>query len=274
MQKFIQSLNNFKNNGLSVIITAYKSQDFIEECLDSIQNQSYFKYNDNYEILVGIDACESTLKKVNEIRKKYRNLKVFYASENGGTYRMRNSLWIRAKYENLLFFDSDDIMPENFISPLMKSINSYDVVYYKGISFNDDYIFKKRKKENLKSLFEYDLEYIKNNLKGIKFYSNFADGSAIYKSKVLRYINGYFDRRVNVDADLNDRIKMSNMFKIMYLTEHYFFYRKSENSLTMKKESNHKSQLRLNIKKENEERKRKGIIKNDIIAVSHIKRVF
>ena len=64
--------------GVSVILTAWNTQDYIEECLDSVYKQSFFKKNDNYEVLLGIDGCEKTLNKVKGIISKYPGLKVFY----------------------------------------------------------------------------------------------------------------------------------------------------------------------------------------------------
>ena len=43
-------------NGVSVCITAYKSDKYIKECLDSIMNQTWFKTHDNWEIIVGVDG--------------------------------------------------------------------------------------------------------------------------------------------------------------------------------------------------------------------------
>ncbi len=40
--------------GVSIILTAWKTQDYIEECLDSINKQQFFnKEKTNYEILLG-----------------------------------------------------------------------------------------------------------------------------------------------------------------------------------------------------------------------------
>lgn len=61
----------------SIIIAAYRTKDFIQECLEAIENQTYFKNNDNYEILLGIDGCIETLEKVQQIKNKIRNIKVF-----------------------------------------------------------------------------------------------------------------------------------------------------------------------------------------------------
>lgn len=96
--------------GVSVILTAWNTQDYIEECLDSVYKQSFFNKNDNYEVLLGIDGCEKTLNKVKGIISRYPGLKVFYFKENVGTYIVSNTLATFAQYSYLFRFDTDDIM--------------------------------------------------------------------------------------------------------------------------------------------------------------------
>lgn len=51
------------DGGVSICVSAYKASDYIKECLDSINGQTYFNKNKNYEVIVGIDGCEETLEK-------------------------------------------------------------------------------------------------------------------------------------------------------------------------------------------------------------------
>ena len=116
---------------VSIIITAYKTQDYIEECLDSIENQTYFINNDNYEVLVGVDACQETLNKLLEIRHKYRNLRILMMNSNMGTYVTSNTLIDVAKYENIIRFDGDDIMIAHMINEIMYHIDFNNVIRFK-----------------------------------------------------------------------------------------------------------------------------------------------
>ena len=124
--------------GISIIITAYKAVKFIKENLDSVLNQIWFNMNDNWEILLGIDACEETLNYLHSIRNNYKkNLRVFMMKENKGTYITTNTMMSIAKYDNLLRFDSDDIMNPNFIEVLMKESESddFDKIWFKMENF-------------------------------------------------------------------------------------------------------------------------------------------
>ena len=61
-----------ESKGVSICISAWKAQEYIEECLDSIYSQSWFKNHNEWEVLIGIDGCVDTLKKMNEIKHKYK----------------------------------------------------------------------------------------------------------------------------------------------------------------------------------------------------------
>lgn len=115
---------------ISICLTAWKTQDYIEECLDSIEKQTYFKDFDGYEVLLGIDGCEDTLEKVKAIQHKYRNLRVFMMDENFGTYITTNTVMSLAQYEWILRFDTDDIMMPDMIETLMSVCDGYDWVRY------------------------------------------------------------------------------------------------------------------------------------------------
>ena len=73
-------------DGVSIIISAYKASEFIEECLDSILGQST---SIRYEVILGVDGCKDTLDKIKSILYKYRslNIKLYYSKKNvGGIY--------------------------------------------------------------------------------------------------------------------------------------------------------------------------------------------
>ena len=117
------------SDSVSIIISAYKSQEFIEECLDSIAQQTYFKDN-SYEILVGVDACAETLEKLKEIRNKFKNLRIFMMKENRGTYVTSNTLLDLVSFPNIIRFDSDDLMMPHMVERVMEYSGDYSIVRF------------------------------------------------------------------------------------------------------------------------------------------------
>src|SRR5690606_9342330 len=100
--------NMQKMEGISVIITAYKATAFIEDCIYSLIHQ---KTNFPYEIIIGVDGCESTLSCLESLPY----VGVYYSKKNVGSFVMRNSLALKAKFNNLVFFDADDIAMQDLL---------------------------------------------------------------------------------------------------------------------------------------------------------------
>lgn len=117
--------------GISIIIPAWMSHGFLSKCLDSIAAQGYFSLNENYEILLGIDACQRTRKRALELAGNYRNMRVFWFGERCGPYLIRNSLSLVAKFQGLLFFDADDVADPSMIELIAyhKERSGKDVIY-------------------------------------------------------------------------------------------------------------------------------------------------
>ena len=132
--------------GVSVCISAWKTAKYIEDCLDSVVAQTWFKDHDNWEILLGIDGCEETLAKVKEIMHKYKNLKVMMMDKNVGTYVTCNTIMKEANYEWLLRFDSDDTMPNDMIAKIFANdLNDTTIIKNKHSDYTQttsyDYVF-------------------------------------------------------------------------------------------------------------------------------------
>ena len=135
--------NNFFNNncplfsqyqfGVSICITAFKSKKFIKKTLDSIANQTWFKNNSNYEIILGIDGCNETLQYIKKIKNKYKNLFVVMMKNNKGTYITTNTIMTISKYDHLIRFDSDDVMFPNLVQKVM--LKNYDLIEFKMKNF-------------------------------------------------------------------------------------------------------------------------------------------
>ncbi len=101
-----------------IVISAYKAQRFIEACLDAACKQG--------NVLLGIDGCPDTLKKVKKIRKKYSTLRVFNFPKNKGCYLTKNALIDHVPDgETFITFDADDIMREGMAETITKYMPCY-----------------------------------------------------------------------------------------------------------------------------------------------------
>lgn len=211
-----QTLDSKDKEPISIIVTAYQTQDYIEECLDSIENQTYFINNDNYEILVGVDACQNTLKKLLEICHKYRNLKIFMMESNKGTYITSNTLLDLVNYKNIIRFDSDDIMMPEMINEIIKYLKTNNFIQFKFINFRNS-----------------------NNNREENFINYYANGVVLMKKTIFDKLGGYMPWRCSADKELLVRGK--NILNLKKIDKPLFYRRLHENNLIFKYDSKNKT---------------------------------
>ncbi|WP_462405896.1 CDP-glycerol glycerophosphotransferase family protein [Gracilibacillus sp. Marseille-QA3620] len=103
---------------LSVIVPIYNVESYLEECLDSLANQSL---NGIEVIMVNDGSTDSSGEIMHEYAKRYSN---FYAydKENGGLGQARNFGVPFASGEYIAFVDSDDYLPEDAYKKLYNTI--------------------------------------------------------------------------------------------------------------------------------------------------------
>jgi len=212
-----------KNYDVSIIMPAWQSAEYIEAALDSLERQNLFTSHKNYEILVGIDNCLETRKKLEQIAGKYENLRAFWFTENVGPYIIRNTLMHKeAKYDNLLLFDSDDVAYPSLAWELLNVMDDrFDMVRYEIIRFADDPIndqndYKKRMASN---------------------------GTVLITKRTLERFGGYQPWRCAADWELIYRMgRHGGIIKIH--GEPLAHVRKHSKSLTVDEKTNMKSNLR------------------------------
>lgn len=213
-----------KNNGYSIIVTAYNSYNYIEECLDSIDNQTYFQSNTHYEIIVGVDGCEKTLQKLKEIKNKYSNIRILYMPENKGTYITTNTLILESKFDKILRFDSDDVMDNDMISKIDSVMDRFDICRFGYTNF--------RVVNGVQKLF------------GIDYMGH---GVSCFKWSVYEKVGGYKPWKCASDTDMMFRTNGS--FKVGNIKHSLFKRRLHTESLTARKDTGYTSQYRREIAK-------------------------
>lgn len=123
-----------ENIDLSIIVPAYNSSDYIEECISSVLKQ---KTSYNYELIVINDGSkDDTLEKIN-LFKKNKNLKIIN-QENKGFSGARNRGIDEAKGKYIMFLDSDDLLCENSIEKLIKTANEKKADIVQGSYYTFD----------------------------------------------------------------------------------------------------------------------------------------
>ena len=103
---------------ISVIIPAYNIENYIENCINSVLNQTYT----DFEILLVDDgSTDSTGKIADELASKDSRIRVFH-TENKGVSNARNTALRKAKGEYLSFIDGDDFIESTLFEDAINSI--------------------------------------------------------------------------------------------------------------------------------------------------------
>jgi len=121
---------------ISIIIPAYNVEKYLKAALDSIKAQTELP---DEVILIDDGSTDGTLEVANafELPVPYRVVSI----ENGGQGNARNLGASLASSEYLHFFDSDDLLTDNFIQSIKSQIQQSqypDIVLFSGESFNDN----------------------------------------------------------------------------------------------------------------------------------------
>jgi glycosyltransferase involved in cell wall biosynthesis len=215
-------ITNFKNSNitLSIIIATYKNTKYIDECIDSVIESTK---NQNVEILVGIDGCKETLEYVKQ--KSYPdNIKFYYFEKNVGPYIIKNSLSEIAIGENLIFFDSDDIMTQDMVSNSINSINHCDFIRHSYVNFTDPNKLNENKKRE------------------------FEGGIFTIKKEVFEYMNGFEPWKCEADSEFALRMSKSK-YKTKISNNLDFFRRIHNEGLTSRTDTGYRSKLRAEYRK-------------------------
>lgn len=229
---------------VSVIIPAYNHENYIQETIESIINQTY----KNIELIVIDDGSkDSTFDKIQELKevceKRFSRVH-FETKQNEGTCKTLNKLLSLAKGEYIYLIASDDLAKPNAISTMFEFLNSnkdYGLAVGKNelIDSNSEKIYwgKDRQTVRDKNLSVYEtLDEFLSDLRGFDFNSDrFGKYSELLENE-NHIPNGYLIRREILDlcgrfspkAPLEDyflMLQLSKYTKFKFIDEILFSYR-------------------------------------------------
>jgi glycosyltransferase involved in cell wall biosynthesis len=101
---------------ISVIVTCFNLEEYLDECIDSIKQQ--IRQPD--EIILVHDGCKGTA-------KAYEGVTTIFVNKNIGVAKARDMAFKISTGDYVVFFDGDDLMPLNYL--MMMAYTEADVVY-------------------------------------------------------------------------------------------------------------------------------------------------
>ena len=157
------------NNLVSVVVTCYNHEQYIEECLRSIFKQTYT----NIELLIFNDGSKDSSGEIIKSVLKDSPFKDtnYFEHSNMGLVATRNRAFEYINGEYLLFVDSDNFLQENYIEQLLLTSieNNFDIVYSKLVNPDNNNIVLELQPFNL------DHFYIEN----------FIDSCSLIKRNII-----------------------------------------------------------------------------------------
>ena len=217
---------------ISVIVPIYNGEKYLEECLESIINQTY----KNLQIILIDDGSKDKSGKIcDEYAKKDMRIEVIH-KENAGVSAARNTGLDNARGEWITFIDADDSVERDFCNNLMQNeTNDVDCVI---CGYNRLINGKKIKIQSIgfSNKFEDSRKYLINSL-------NPQTGAGFSPMKIIRMSvigNIRFNENLEVAEDALFNIQLSeNIRKIIFINEKLYNYRLNTNSTVKKYDNNY-----------------------------------
>ncbi len=204
---------------VSVIVPIYNAEKYLEQCLDSIVNQTLKEIE---IILIDDGSTDHSA----EICKKYLADKrvTYYHKENEGLAAARDDGMLKATGEYIGFVDSDDWLELNMYQKMYEAAksNNSDVVFCNCIENESGHRFTPEMESG-----PYDREKIKNivlprtlayiDKNGGKRAIRWSNCLRIYKKETLDKNNIRFDRRFRRSQDLQ------LTYEVMLVAENFYY---------------------------------------------------
>lgn len=207
---------------VSVIITLYNTENYIEEALNSILNQDY----KNLEIIVVNDGSTDGGAAIVEAAAKHDNrIKIFH-KDNGGQCEASNYGFLKSSGEYIKFFDGDDILSAGTVKAQVSALvgkTELEGSFIDYIRFYNDNLSTANQNE-LRKLINYDcrpIEYIK-----------FHGTPQMYSNAIWLFHRKVFDiaglwnetLSVNNDGEFFPRI-LKHLTRLYYAPDCKLYYR-------------------------------------------------
>ncbi len=220
---------------ISVIVPVYNVEKYLNQCVDSLLNQTY----KNFEAVLVDDGSPDNCPAIcDEYAKKDNRIKVIH-KKNGGLSDARNEGIKNASGKYLVFLDSDDYYGDDkFLEKLSRMIIEYnsDVVIFPMICFNANTL------EIIGSSYKFDqapynecstkIQALEMMMKNNKFYCFSACSYAIDRAFVLK--NDLFFVKGIVSEDIEWALRLLPLdFKLNVLSAPAAYSRRGrEGSIT------------------------------------------
>lgn len=212
------------NDLISIIIPIYNAEEYIEECIDSIIQQSY----KNWElILVNDGSTDNSFTICKKYSLNYQNINT-YNKTNEGVSIARNYGISKAKGKWITFIDSDDYISKDYLNQLCENLECDMIIGgYRIFGYEN---------KTIKPTDYHSFSIVPNNFIYIDVYENnpninilYHICGKLYKIDIINKNNIYFNKEMKLGEDTCFNIEYisycNNLCIIPYAG---YFYRKND----------------------------------------------
>ena len=206
----------------SIIIPLFNRPNELDELLLSLCNQT----NKKFEVIIAEDG--STIKSDKVVEKYKDKLSIIYFEKpNSGPGLTRNKGAEKANYDWLIFFDSDCIIPKNYIESVTSFLNTNSVDAYGGPDAALSSFTPVQKAINYSMTSFFTTGGIRGGSKTLdKFYPrSFNLGVS---RKAFDTLNGYGKMRFGEDIDFSLRLLQAG-FKTSLIPDAFVYHKRRAN---------------------------------------------
>lgn len=203
-----------KNIKVSVIVPIYNAEEYIEECIISIINQTL----NEIEIILVNDGTKDNSMKI--IEKYFDDKRVRVINkENGGLSSARNAGLKIAKGEYISFIDSDDYIEKTMLEDLYNNSETADIVFSDNLNYN---MLNSQISKGKRNFFFLDRV---NKGSYVCMYTSAVVWNKIYKREFLEKNNLKFIEGIIHEDDIFTITSHFLANKVKYVEKNHYYYR-------------------------------------------------
>ncbi|WP_296870337.1 glycosyltransferase [uncultured Methanobrevibacter sp.] len=218
---------------VSVIVPVYNVEKYLEECLESIIDQSL---RDIEIVCVNDGSTDGSLSILEEYAKLDDRIKII-SQENQGLAAARNTGLDNISGDYVYFIDSDDFLELNALEELynVSVEKSLDFVLFKLINFDDEtnefYTISGYEMPAISDLVG-DNVFNHNDLGELNFKMAVSATSKLYNREFINKIGARFPEGLIFEDNVFFWNVLFNAERIYFLQEHFYNRRRHANSIT------------------------------------------
>ena len=212
---------------ISVIVPVYNCENYIEESIRSILNQSF---KDIEVICIDDGSTDDSLNILKELSMQDARLKV-YTQENQGVSVARNNALEKVSGDYIYFFDADDYAVEDCLEKAYSNAvnNDSDMVIFYYDNYDDDLFLKHCTIDLDKKFPDVDYNNFTFDYKDYKQYAFKGASAPWFKLYKKEFLNKHDNIKFPVNLNHNDVpfhiMTVLKASKISFLPEFLYHYR-------------------------------------------------